>query len=175
MDRQLREYRELGVTSKRAAEKAEALANRIAHIDRLATQRKRVQETATELIAGIRSLSERIRNRQASPPADLSAELAALRVRAESADLEGILAAARGELGLMDLKLRRTRYRGVFRHGERYIVPHYDEVGVQHRKEFQTRDEARSFRWSVRFAQKNKGEYTGPLHDKGVIGSGGGG
>jgi hypothetical protein len=174
-DRQLREYRELGVTSKRAAEKTEALASRLAHIDRLGSQRKRVQKTATELTAGIRSLSERIRNRQASPPADLSAELATLRVRAESADLEGLLAAARGQLDLMDLKLSRTRYRGVFRHGERYIVPHYDEVGVQHRKEFQTRDEARSFRWSVRFAQNNKGEYTGPWHDNSGLSALGGG
>jgi hypothetical protein len=72
----------------------------------------------------------------------------------------------------MDLKLRRTRYRGVFRHGERYIVPYSDEVGVEHRKEFQTRDEARSFRWSVRFAQKNTGrsEYTGPLYKQEVGG-----
>jgi len=175
MDRQLREYRELGVSSKRAAEQAEALASRIAHIDRLGTQRKRVQETATELNAGIRSLSERMRNRQASPPADLTAELASLRVRAESADLEGSLAAARSQLDLMDMKLRRTRYRGVFRHGERFIVPYYDEVGVEYRKEFQTRDEARSFRWSVRFAQKNKSGYTGPWFDKTSQHAGGGG
>jgi hypothetical protein len=62
----------------------------------------------------------------------------------------------------MDLKLRRTRFRGVFRWGERYIVPYYDEVGVEHRKEFQTREEARSFRWTMRFAQKQQGKYTGP-------------
>jgi len=75
----------------------------------------------------------------------------------------------------MNLKLRRTRYRRVFRPGERYIVPYYDEVGVEYRKEFQSRDAARSFRWSVRFAQKNKGEYTGPLHDKaGLAGAGSG-
>jgi hypothetical protein len=50
----------------------------------------------------------------------------------------------------------------VFRSGERYVVPYYDEVGVGHRKEFQTREEARSFRWTVRFAQKHKSEHTGP-------------
>ena len=81
MYRDLREYRELGVTSKRAAEKAEALANRIAHIERLATRRKQVQETTTRLTADIRSLSESIRSRLASRPADLSAELATLRLR----------------------------------------------------------------------------------------------
>jgi hypothetical protein len=63
----------------------------------------------------------------------------------------------------------------VFRHGERYIVPYYDEVGVHHRKEFQTRYEARSFLWSVRFAQKNKGEYTGPWYSKTSQHAGGGG
>jgi hypothetical protein len=100
--------------------------------------------------------------------------VAALRVRAQAADLEGALATARSQLGLMDLKLRRTRFRGVFRYGERYVVPYYDEVGVEHRKEFQTREEARSFRWSVRFAQKQKREYTGPSF-KGHEWSGGGG
>ena len=75
----------------------------------------------------------------------------------------------------MNLKLRRTRHRGVFRHGERYIVPYYDEVGLQHRKAFQTRDEARSFRWSVRFAQKNKGQYTGAFQDKSGVANAGSG
>ena len=60
----------------------------------------------------------------------------------------------------MDLKLRRTRFRGVFQCGERYVVPYYDEVGVEHRKEFHTREEARSFRWTVRFAEKQQSEYT---------------
>ena len=83
-------------------------------------------------------------------------------MQAQSADLDGALAAARGQLGLMDLKLRRTRFRGVFRHGERYVVPYYDEVGVEHRKEFPTRAEARSFRWTLQFAQKHKSEYSGP-------------
>jgi hypothetical protein len=144
LERQLHEYREMGVVSRRAAGEVEALASRIAHIDRLATRRKAVEEAAGELAAGIRSLSERVRNRQANPPADLSAELATLRVRAQSADLEGSLAEVRSQLGLMDLKLRRTRFRGVFRSGERYVVPYYDEVGVEHRKEFPTREEARS-------------------------------
>jgi len=175
LERQLLEYREMGVVSRRAAGEVETLASRIAHIDRLATRRKGVEEAAGELAAGIRSLSERIRNRQASPPADLSAELATLRVRAQSADLEGSLAEVRSQLGLVDLKLRRTRFRGVFRSGERYVVPYYDEVGVEHRKEFQTREEARSFRWTVRFAQKHKSEHTGPSfkgHEWGAGGSG---
>jgi class 3 adenylate cyclase len=170
--RQLREYREMGVVSKRATGGVEALVSRIAHIDRLVARRRGVQETTSELAAGIHSLSERIQDRQASTAADLSAELATLLVRAQSADLDEALAAVRGQLGLMDLKLRRTRFRGVFRHGERYVVPYYDEVGVEHRKEFQTREEARSFRWTVRFAQKHNSEYTGPSY-KGHEGGGG--
>lgn len=160
MERQLREYREMGVGSKHAAGEAEALASRIAHIDRLVVRRKSVEETTRELAAGIRSLSERIQHGQASPTPDLSSEVAALRALAQAADLEGALAAARSQLGLMDLKLRRTRFRGVFRCGERYVVPYYDEVGVEHRKEFHTREEARSFRWTVRFAQKQQSKYT---------------
>ena len=162
MELQLREYREMGVVSKRAAGEVEALASRIAHIDRLVARRRGVEKTTGELAAGIRSLSERIQHREASSTADLSSEVAALRVRAQTADLEGAIATARSQLGLMDLKLRQTRFRGVFRHGERYVVPYYDEVGVEHRKEFQTREEARSFRWTVRFAQKQKREYAGP-------------
>jgi class 3 adenylate cyclase len=173
LERQLREYRDMGVVSKRATAEEGALASRIAHIDRLVERRKNVDETTSELAAGIRWLSERIRDRQAKPTADLSAELATLRVQAQSADLDGALAAARGQLGLMDLKLRRTRFRGVFRHGERYVVPYYDEVGVEHRREFPTREEARSFRWTLRFAQKHKSEYTGPSF-RGHWGGGGG-
>jgi class 3 adenylate cyclase len=174
MERQLREYRDMGVVSKRAAGEVEALASRIAHIDRLAARRKSVEETTSELAAGIRSLSERIQHGRASTTPDLSSETAALRVRAQAADLEGALATARSQLGLMDLRLRRTRSRGVFRHGERYVVPYYDEVGVEHRKEFQTRGEARSFQWAVRFAQKQRREYAGPSF-KGHEWTGGGG
>ena len=84
----------MGVVSRRAAGEVETLASRIAHIDRLATRRKRVEETAGELAAGIRSLSERIRSRgQASPLCRLlSGEVSwqTLRVRAQSADPEAI-------------------------------------------------------------------------------------
>ena len=64
----------------------------------------------------------------------------------------------------MELKLRRTRFRGVFRCRDRYVVPYHDEVGVEHRKEFQTPEEARSFRWAARFAQKQRSEYSGYSH-----------
>ena len=52
MERRLREYREMGVVSRRARGEAEALASRIAHIDRLAARRNGVEETASELAAG---------------------------------------------------------------------------------------------------------------------------
>jgi class 3 adenylate cyclase len=174
LERKLLEYREMGVVSKRAAGEVGAVASRIAHIDRLAARRKGVEKTTSELAEGIRSLKERILDRQESSSSDLSTEVAGLRVRAQAADLEGALEAARSQLGLMDLKLRRTRFRGVFRWGERYIVPYYDEVGVEHRKEFQTREEARSFRWTMRFAQKQQGEYTGPPGYEWGAGSGSG-
>ena len=74
----------------------------------------------------------------------------------------------------MELKLRRTRFQGVFRGGDRDVVPYHDEVGVEHRKEFQTPQEARSFRWTTRFAHKQKGEYSGPLYKQEVTGVGGG-
>jgi class 3 adenylate cyclase len=67
LERQLLEYREMGVVSTRAAGEVETLASRIGHIDRLATRRKGVEETAGELAAGIRSLSERIRSRPGEP------------------------------------------------------------------------------------------------------------
>jgi hypothetical protein len=60
-------------------------------------------------------------------------------VRAQAADLDDALAETRSQIGLMELKLRRTRLRGVFRHGARYIVPYYDEVGLAHRT--RTRDQ----------------------------------
>jgi class 3 adenylate cyclase len=175
LERRLLEYRAKGVVSKRAAREVDAIESRVAHIDRLAARRKGVEKTTSELAAGIRSLSEHILNRQASSSSDLSSKVATLRVRAQAADLDDALAAARGQLGLMELKLRRTRFRGVFRHGDRYVVPYYDEVGVEHRKEFQTRKEARSFRWTVRFAQKQKSEYSGPSYSSAELTGGGGG
>jgi class 3 adenylate cyclase len=65
--------------------------------------------------------------------------------------------------------------RDPLRRADRYVVPYYDEVGVEHRKEFQTRKEARSFRWTVRFAQKQKSEYSGPSYSSAELTGGGGG
>ena len=138
LQRRLLEYRANGVHSKRAAREAAAIASRIAHIDRLLARRKSTEKTTSELAAGIRSLSERVLDRQANPGSDLRGDVAYLRVRAQAADLDDSLAEARTQLGLMELKLSRTRFRGVYRFAERYVVPYYDELGVEHRKEFQT-------------------------------------
>jgi class 3 adenylate cyclase len=178
LHRRLSAYREMGVSSNRAKAEVNAVASRIAHIDRLAARRKSVEKTTSRLAERIRSLKERMHDRLESSSSDLSSEVAVLRVWAQSADLDGDLEAARTALGLTDLKLRRTRSRGVFRHGERYIVPYFDEVGVEQRKEFQTRKEARSFRWSVRFAQRQRAEYIEKFnfdksYDSGGAGGGG--
>ena len=111
LQRRLLEYQTNGVHSKRAAREAAAIASRIAHIERLLARRKSTEKTTSELAAGIRSLSERVLDRQANPASDLRGDVAYLRVRAQAADLDDSLAEARTQLGLMELKLSRTRFR----------------------------------------------------------------
>ena len=160
MERRLHEYREMGVVSRRARGEAEALASRIAHIDRLAARRNSVEETASELAAEIRSLGARLRDRQTSPapawaarwrpwsraPRQRTSKAPSRRHEASSVSWTSS-SAARSSAGCFDTASGTSSC-------------YHDELGVEHRKEFQTRKEARSFHWSVRFAQEQKREYT---------------
>lgn len=75
--------------------------------------------------------------------------------------LDTDLERARNDLGAMSIKLRRTRTRGVYQLGFRYVVPYFDTVGVEHRKEFETIDDARAFRHALAAERRPPDEYAG--------------
>jgi len=72
------------------------------------------------------------------------------RVDAATAALDDALTEAAQTLDPLSFKLRRTRHRGVYRSGRKYVVPFVDTVGIDRRREFSSRAEARGFREAVR-------------------------
>jgi hypothetical protein len=72
------------------------------------------------------------------------------RVAAATTELDEALAQATRTLGPLSFKLQRTRHRGVYRSGRKYVVPFVDTVGIDRRKEFSTRAEACAFREAIR-------------------------
>ena len=61
----------------------------------------------------------------------------------------------------LTFKRRRTRYRGVFYSGSRYVVPFYDESGREQQRTFETARAARDFRLLIQVADNARSEYTG--------------
>ena len=51
-----------------------------------------------------------------------------------------------GTVDPLCFKLRRTRRRGIYRSGERYVVPFVDSLGADRVRDFATLSEARDFR-----------------------------
>ena len=62
----------------------------------------------------------------------------------------------------MSFKLKRTRHRGVYRSGPRFVVPFTDDAGNDRQRVFQTLDEARQFRLVVIAAERAREDYDAP-------------
>ena len=54
----------------------------------------------------------------------------------------------------MSFKLGRTRHRGVYRSGRKYVVPFLDDLGAERLREFDTLTEAHNFQVGLRIAEK---------------------
>jgi class 3 adenylate cyclase len=121
------------------------LERQITSVDRLVESRQELAALATELP---RKLDESLAER----------EIAALRERvvAATAELDEALAQATRTLGSLSFKLRRTRHRGVYRSGRKYVVPFVDTVGNARRREFSTRAEACQFREAIKRVEDAK-------------------
>jgi class 3 adenylate cyclase len=154
LTRRLDEYRELGVISARAANEAETLESRLAVLDRLSEARVRRVELGEELEHRIGELR----------PNPAEAEIEALRARVGEAlgKLEETLAEGRELLAAEGVHLKRTMHRGIFRSGNRYVVPFFDEVGIEERREFASLAEARVFRRSLRLEDQPEEEWAEP-------------
>jgi class 3 adenylate cyclase len=126
--------------SERAREEVVKRENQISSVDRLLESRPALSELAAEISSkldesleerGIRSLRER--------------------VAAATAELEEALAQATRTLDPLSFKLQRTRHRGIYRSGQKYVVPFVDTVGIDRRREFATRAEARAFKEAIHY------------------------
>jgi class 3 adenylate cyclase len=130
LDRQLRHYREMAVVSQRAGREVERVAQRIDSIHAVEGARNALDEPANEIaqiLAG-----------RTTPPKEMVEVL-----RRALAELEARLEDARGRLDRSALKLQRTRHRGIYRSGSRFVVPRADELGIEELDEFETLQEAR--------------------------------
>ena len=139
----LRAQRELSVVSKAAERDAGVTERRIAALDALGECRARAEGVAADVRTTVRARPS---------PGDLAA--LGLRLRPVIEDLNEALDVARRELDAVSARLRRTRHRGVFRVGERFVVPFDDELGAERRREFSTLAEAVAFRRAVRIGER---------------------
>jgi class 3 adenylate cyclase len=160
--RRLAEHSELGVLSKRAAAEAEATARRIALVDDLKAQRGRADERIERIGAEVGRFCSHL---DSGSEADDGALLAAMRrdVRGLTSDLDRALEAASGAVKAAG-KLRRTRRRGIYRMGDRYVVPYFDEVGIEHESEFETIAAARAFRDARKVDEKGRIDFAPSDH-----------
>lgn len=97
------------------------------------------------------------------------------RVAAATAELDDALTSAASVLDPLSFKLRRTRRRGVYSSGRKYVVPFVDDLGRERRSEFETLAEAHHFRQGLRIAAKAQHDYIPPWNKGSQYGAGGGG
>lgn len=156
----LADNRSWAVLSKAAAREVQSTQRRVDALDALADRRSDLESVAEDARTQLQ--------RQISPP-QVDALCARLRVATEA--LNAALEIARRELDTVSAKLRRTRHSGVFRIGEHFVVPYFDEVGAERREAFDSIDDAVAFRRAVRIAARGatgdketerlRGEYLG--------------
>ena len=150
LERKLRESKEMAVVSRRAGDEADALAERLARFESLANRRAALATLAIEAEAAL----GRIRRNLDGDPVSVHMDVHALCAQVEALEREvrTELDEVQGALGDLGVALKRTRHRGVYRVGHRYVVPFSNEVGVEERKEFSSLDEAAAFRRGLRLA-----------------------
>ena len=136
---------EMAVYLQRAREEADRLRTRIACVEQLDDRRHALASLAPGLAGKLDSL----RNER---------EITLLRdqLPASTDVVDQALAAAARALDPLSFKLQRTRYRGVYRSGARYIVPYTDEHGRDRPRDFDTLGEAHAFKRALRIAHAQR-------------------
>src|SRR5712691_2056305 len=158
--RHLADNRAQAVLSKASAREVESTARRLDALDALTARRADAEALAKDIRAQLRMQTS-------------CADVDALRERSRAVteDLDAALEVARRELNAVSAKLRRTRHAGVFRIGEHFVVPYFDEVGVESRREFDSVGAAVAFHRAERIGERGelgdkeserlRGEYLG--------------
>jgi class 3 adenylate cyclase len=173
--RRLAEHAELGVLSKRAAAEADATARRMALLDGLTAERRRADARIGSIGVAVERICAHV---DAGSAAYERSALSDVRrdVRVLTSDLDRSLEAASAAVKAAG-RLRRTRRRGIYRRAERYVVPYFDEVGLEHEQEFDKLAAARAFRDARLEDEKRKIDFPGgpAPHDSAYHKSVGGG
>lgn len=148
--RRLEAQRPLAVRSRWGQAHLVSLEAQVACLDTLAVRVEELGRCTGELpdtLGGLRRVEDvlRLRNQIAALTAQLDA---------------GFVEASR-VLDPLSFKRKRTRYRGVFRSGSRYVVPFYDESGRERQRTFESVRAARDFRLVVQVVDKAQGEDIG--------------
>ena len=151
LERRLSDQRELAVVSQQAALEVERLVERIASVDALAACMQALDRLATELPGTLGSSLT-------------AAQIASLteRTTAATGELDQAVTRTAAALDAASYRLTRTRHRGVYRTGHKYVVPCTDELGRERRREFHTLAGARDFRAALRQAERTGKEHAGP-------------
>jgi class 3 adenylate cyclase len=150
LERKLRESKEMAVVSRRIGVEADALTEHVARFESLAKRRAELATLGAESEAAL----GRIRRNLDSDLDAVHTDVGALCTQVERLEREvrSQLEEVRSALGDLGVSLKRTRHRGVYHAGNRYVVPFSNEVGTEERREFSSLDEATAFRRAVRFA-----------------------
>jgi class 3 adenylate cyclase len=151
LERRLAEYRDLAVISRAAQREVESYERAIWDLEELGRSCARAHERTGELDGAL------------SARAYSAEDVETLRrdVHALSAELDTALVRARSDQAQTALRLRRTRHRGVYRVGDRYVVPYVDSLGIERRRTCETPAQARDFRESLERAAKAQGDFAG--------------
>jgi class 3 adenylate cyclase len=148
LERQLGEYREMSVVSRKAGEQVDRLEQGLLALDALVAVRSSLDDTVYA---------------QRQLPAE--AEAAAVAIGRTANGLREARDRTAALIPALSGKLRRTRHRGVYRLGDRWVVPWFDSVGVEHRTAFSTPREAQAFTFAQRMADQRKKLYPGAWDD----------
>jgi class 3 adenylate cyclase len=143
--RRLAENRSLSVLSKAAGREAESMQERLDALDDLAEGRRALDAVAEE-----------VRSRPVPRLSRLQTDAIRDRLRLATEALDAALENARRRLDFVSARLRRTRHSGVYRMGEQFVVPYFDEVGIERREAFDSLPDAIAFARGRRIAARGE-------------------
>ena len=150
---------EMAVTYQRAKHEAELIQRQVAAVDDVRECRRRLADARSVLAPML-----------ASPTTVDTDKVDTITIGIADATtrLDDAVTRASATLNRLCYKLDRTRYRGVYQAGGRYIVPYIDELGADCERDFQTLTQAHDFRTALQIAHKAQTDYTGPSYQGGA-------
>jgi hypothetical protein len=150
LERRRRDERQMAVDSDRAQARWTVLEAQCAGVDRVVDRRATVLDLAAE--------AEEWRSGALD---HLAARTLSDRVTVAIERLDAAVDETAAQLDPLCLRLRRTRFRRVYRMGPTWAVRYFDELGAEHVRRFPTASEARQFRDGMEIAHDAKQDHRG--------------